>query len=128
MNVLDGQPGGLYSPTSALGEGMGFVGRVVQNLNFQQLARIIDLGGLFKQPFDDVSFVINRKLDGDARKLAKAAGRLTGKLLAMLPVPADHFVTMQAVAGKHDQDGEIRHQDQPVEQDQVMDSRKRIIE
>ena len=34
---------------------------------------------------------------------------------------------MQAVAGKHDQHGEIRDQNRPVEKYQVMDAGERIV-
>ena len=82
MDVFDGQAGGLVFAHQALGEGMGFVGGIVQHLDLQQVARIIDFGGLFEQPLHHVTFVIDRKLDGDARKLVEL--RLGGSPVSFL--------------------------------------------
>ena len=46
-----------------------FVGRVVQHLDFEQRARIVDGRGGLQQPFHDVALVINGKLNRYPRQL-----------------------------------------------------------
>ncbi len=111
----------------APGEGMGIVGGIVQHLDLEQLARIIDFGGFLKQALHHVTLVVNRKLHGHARKGFEAAGGLAGEALAMLHVPADHGVAMQTVAGQHHENAEVRDQHRPVEQRQVMNALKSVV-
>ena len=42
------------------------VGRVVEHLDFEQLARIVDLADRVDQPVRDVHLVVERQLDRDA--------------------------------------------------------------
>ena len=41
----------------------GFVGRVVQHLNFEQLARVIEAADGLDEPVGDVHLVVDRELD-----------------------------------------------------------------
>src|SRR5580698_3704569 len=45
VNVLDRESSLAVSSHQVRREGMGFIGRIVQHLNLQQLPRIIDYGG-----------------------------------------------------------------------------------
>ena len=51
-----------------LGDFPGFVGRIVEHLNFEQIPRILDPADRLDQPFDDIHFVVQRKLDRDRRQ------------------------------------------------------------
>ena len=75
-----GRPASRYSSDQRLREGMRIVGGIVQHLDLQQVAGIIDLGGFLQQAFHHEALIVNRELDGDARQFGKAHGRLAGEL------------------------------------------------
>ena len=56
------------------------VGRVVEHLDFEQLARIVHLADGVDQPVRDVHLVEDRQLDGDARQHRAARGSGSGAL------------------------------------------------
>ena len=56
-----------------LGDLVRLVGRVVQHLDLEQLARVVDLADRVDQPIGDVHLVVDRQLDRDARQLLGAA-------------------------------------------------------
>ena len=76
VDVLDGQAGIAILADQFLGEGMRIVGGIVQHLDLEQVAGIIDLGGFLQQAFDHEALIENRELDGDARQFGKAHRRL----------------------------------------------------
>ena len=45
-----------------------FVDRVVQYLNLEQLARVVEFANRIDQPIGDVHLIEDRKLDGDRRQ------------------------------------------------------------
>ena len=57
-----------------LGKWSGVVGGIVQHLDLQQLAGILDAGHFVDEPLDDVPFVIDGKLYGHLRQLREAPG------------------------------------------------------
>ncbi len=92
-----GNSGGLVYADQRFGERMRVVGGIVQHLDLQQLARIFHLAGLFDQPLHHVALVIEWKLDGHARKLGPALGRLGRQIATVLQILPDHLETMAAV-------------------------------
>ena len=54
------RPCAALLPNGALGDAAGFVGRVVQDLNLEQFARIVDLTDGIDQPVRHVHLVIDR--------------------------------------------------------------------
>ena len=60
------------------GKWRGVVGGIVEHLDLQQLLRVLDLDDFFDQPLDDVTLVIQGKLDGDRRQLLETHGRFAG--------------------------------------------------
>ena len=61
------------APHGLLGHAPRLVGRVVQDLDLEQLARIIDLADGVDQPIRDVHLVVDRELDRDRRAASPAA-------------------------------------------------------
>ena len=51
-----------------LGDFAGLVRRVVQHLDFEQVAGIVNLANAIDQPVRDIHLVENRKLDRDPRQ------------------------------------------------------------
>ena len=52
------------------------VGRIVEDLDLQLLARVLDLAHRVHQAIDDVHLVVERELDGDDGQLVERALRL----------------------------------------------------
>ena len=67
VNVLDGQAVGAVFRRQPCGELVSFVGGIVEHLNLQQFAWIIQLARFLDQAFDHVLFVVDGKLHRDAR-------------------------------------------------------------
>ena len=126
--VFDGEPQGAIALHQRRGKWSGVVGGIVQHLDLEQLAGILDAGDLVDEPLDDVPFVEDGQLNGDRRQLREAPGRLAGSLLAVLEVSADDLVAMHPVNRKHGQDGEVRNQNRPVEPTQLMDAAEGVVE
>ncbi len=97
VQILDGHSGGLIFADQRFGERMRVVGGIVQHLDLQQLARVLHLAGLFDQPLHHVALVIQRKLDGHARKRGPALHRFRRQVAAVLPVLPDHLEAVAAV-------------------------------
>ena len=57
----------------ALDELAGVVGRVVEHLDLQLLAGVVQVVDRAQQPLGDVAFVKNRQLHGDHRQFSKCA-------------------------------------------------------
>ena len=69
MDVGDGHALRGEALHAVAGDFLRLVGGVVEHLNVEQLARIIETGDGFDQALDDVALVVNGKLNGDARPL-----------------------------------------------------------
>ena len=89
-----------------LGDAARLVGRVVEHLDLEQLARIVDAADRLDQAVGDVHFVVERQLDRDDRqRVERRAGR---RLLVPVPhVEVHEVIAMPAVNGEDDQDEEV---------------------
>src|SRR5262249_48202108 len=67
VDVLDWQTLRGETLDAIAGHLLRLVGGVVQNLNVQQLARIVETRDGFDEAFDHVALIENRELNGDAR-------------------------------------------------------------
>ena len=65
MDVADRNAQALIALHAIARHFLRFVGGIVEHLNFEQFARIIELRDRFHQPLDHVALVVNRKLHGD---------------------------------------------------------------
>src|SRR5713226_4904354 len=92
------------------------VGGIVQHLNLQTVARVIDLNHRLHQTLDDIHLVKERKLHGDARQFCfrELAFRLWRKL-RVPPELDDLLNAIRAIDREDGQDAEINNQHGPVE-------------
>ena len=91
----------------AFGDLAGFVRRIVQDLNLEQLARVIDLTHGVDQTIGDVHLVVDRKLDGDRRQGRQRPVR-HGTAILVLHVQVDQVVPVPPVDRKNDKNEEVR--------------------
>ena len=97
------------------------VGRIVEHLNVEQLARIIESRDGFDQPLDHVALVVDRQLHGNLGPVGDF-GRRAGNILAILEIVVDQRVAMQPVHGQNHQHEEIRHHDGEVERVRLIET------
>ena len=90
-----------------LGDAARLVGRVVQHLDFEPVARVLDGAHRVDQPIGDVHLVVERQLDRhDRERFERRAG-----FRLVVPVPhvqVHEVVPVPAVDGENDQDEEVR--------------------
>jgi hypothetical protein len=53
----------------ACGQSRGVVCRIIQDMDFQALPRVVETGHGLDQTFDDIALVIHRELDSDAGRM-----------------------------------------------------------
>ena len=107
MDVLDVDALGGPAAHGQLGDAARLVGRVVEHLDFEQLARVVDAADRLDQPVGDVHLVVERQLNRDDRQRVERRAGL--RLLVPVPhVQVDQVVPVPAVDGENDQDEEIR--------------------
>src|SRR4029077_7925533 len=85
MNIGDGNALGGMAFDAGAGNFAGFVGGVVEDLDVEDLVRVIKTRDGFDKTFDDVAFVKNGKLHGDARPYG-GVGRRAGNVFAIFVV------------------------------------------
>jgi len=85
----------------------GLVRRIVQHLDFEQLARIFDLADRVDQPIDDIHLVIERQLNGDDRQRVERALRHRLRVL-VLHVDVHQVVPVPSIHGEDEKNEEIR--------------------
>ena len=105
--VLDVHALGGIPPDRELGNALRLVGRIVQDLNLQQLTRILDGADRLDEPVGDVHLVVERKLNRDSRKWIQR------RLGPRFVVPVRHVqihevVPMPTVYCENDQNKEVR--------------------
>ena len=79
VNVDDGMAERGVAVDDAAGHFLGFVGGVVENLDFELLARIFNGADGFDQPVDDKLLVEDGQLDGDAGAVRRSAAAGWGR-------------------------------------------------
>src|SRR5262245_13638143 len=90
------------------------VARVIENLDFEQFARIADVTYMFHQPFDDIHFVIDWQLNRDTRPLLENALWL-GDLIFVFQIEVYKVVSMDTVNRQHKKNREIRKENKNIE-------------
>ncbi len=97
----------------------GLIGRVVEQLDVELLARIIHLADGFDEAIDHELFVEDRQLNGDGGQFlgAEEARRLArfGAVLLVLVIKKDQDIAMDAVGGEHNEDEEVGDEQQQIE-------------
>src|ERR1700691_2784627 len=101
MDVADGHSEGPLAFYTVAGDLAGLVGRIVENLNLEQLARIIELRSGFDKPFDHEAFVVNGELNGDFRP-GSYLRRWPRNVLSIFIIVVNQGVAMDAVSSQYD--------------------------
>ena len=78
----------------------GLIGGIVEYLDLQLLARIIDLADALHQPVDDVLLIEDGELNGDARQLGEVRRRVRHLVLAVLVIEVDELIAVHPGAGR----------------------------
>ena len=107
VDVLDVDALHRMATHGELGDLPGLVGRIVEHLDFKQLARILDPAYGVEQPIDDVHLVVERQLDGDDWKRVERSLRL-GLLVLVLHVDVHQVVTVPSINSEDEENEEIR--------------------
>jgi hypothetical protein len=104
-------PARRVAPHRAVRHARGFVGRIVQDLDFEQLARIVEPADGVDQPIRDVHLVVDGQLDGDGRKDREGSGG-HGLPILVLHVEVDQVIPVPPVHGENDEDEKVSREDQ----------------
>ncbi len=111
MDVLDVDALHRVPAHGELSDLPGLIGRVVQHLDLEQLARVFDLADRIEQAIDDVHLVVERQLDGDDRKLLER--RLRNWLFVLVPhVPVHQVIPVPSIHSEDEENEEIRREDE----------------
>ena len=90
------------------------VGRIVEHLNFEAVARIIELRDAVHQPLDHVALIEDGKLYGNLWPLGDG-GRRAGRVIAIFIEIIDQRVAMNSVRRQNHQHDEIRQHHRQIE-------------
>ena len=111
VEVVDVEAARGVAAHRQLGDLGRLVGRVVEHLDLEQLARVVDLADRVDQPVRDVHLVVDRQLDGDARQHVERRQRRRHVVL-VLHVKIHKVVPVPAVDGQDAQDEEVEDEDE----------------
>ena len=101
------KPRARMTPHGQLGNLRGLVRRVVQHLNLEQLARVVDLAHGIDQPVGDVHLVEDGKLDRHPRQHLRRRQR--GRHVALVfHVKIHKVIPVPAVDGEDAQNEEVQ--------------------
>jgi hypothetical protein len=119
VEIDDGVAERAVAFDDALGDGGGLVGGVVEDLDLEEVARVLDFGDGFEEAIDDELLVKDGELDGDARELFEAGSGLVGGVFAVAVIEPDEGVTMEAISGQDDHDEEVGGKEGGIEGEEL---------
>jgi len=90
---------------------LGFIGGVVENLDFEPVVRVVHGADGFDKAVDHKLLIENRELNGDGWQLVETTGRRGVGVLAVFEIEVAERVAMDAINGQQDHDGEVGKQD-----------------
>ena len=126
MEIAHAVPSGGILPDELFGNLAGFVGRVVEHLDFQLFARVVERRGGFEQPADDIAFVVERQLNRNRGQVLEPL-RWHGRLMPVPQVEIDEVVTVEPVDGQEDQHKEVGNQNGEVKGVGAVETLKRVV-
>ena len=106
VDVLDVEAVGGMTAHGGRGDGAGLVGRVVEHLDLELLARVVDGADRVHEPVDHVHLVEDRQLDGDDRQLVEVP-QGHRHLVLVLHVEVHHVVAVPPVHGQDHEHEEV---------------------
>src|SRR3984893_2461032 len=95
-------------------DNLSLVGRIIEHLNFEKFARIIELRDGLDQSLDHVALIVNRELHGHLGPHGDHRQRARG-IPAVLEIVVDERIAMNAIHGKDHHHEEIRKHDGQIE-------------
>src|ERR1700733_4971166 len=125
MNVRNGQAESAVAVHAVASDLPGLIGGIVEDLNFQKVARVIKLRNGFDQAIDDVAFVVDGKLNGNFGPSCNFGGR-PREVFAIFVIVVNQGVAMNAVGGQDNHHEKIRKHDGEIERIQLINAAKRI--
>src|SRR5437868_2279519 len=88
------------------GDSRGLVSRVVEHLNLELVARVVDCSYRFEQTIDDVQFIEKRELNGNQGQIGLGKSRARVRYeTAITPEIDDLFDAVRAVDRERSEDG-----------------------
>ena len=106
----------------------GLVGGIVENLNIELLAGIVELAGRFQQAFDHILFIENRQLHRDSGQVVEMSRRFGRTIGAVLVIEINQNVAVGSVTREQDEYDEIRNQQLEIEGVHVVNAAEGGIE
>jgi hypothetical protein len=91
-----------------------FIRGIVQHLDIELVLGIVDLADGFHQAVHHELLVVNRELDGHARKVFKLCRWLCGPVLAVAIIHPNQRIPMHAVTGQDHHHNEIRNEQRQI--------------
>ena len=128
VEILDRMPDVPVFLAKGFGELMAVVGGIVEHLNLQKFARILDLDGFVDQPLQHVALVIKRQLDRDPGQLVETDGRFADRILPVLEIGANGLESMEPVNRQQRKNAEVGDQYRPVEPGKLVDAGESVVE
>ena len=111
VKIADVDPLRRVPPHRLFGDAARFVGGVVEHLNLEELARILQPADGIDQPIRHVHLVVDRELNRDWRERLERPGG--SRLLSLvLHVQVHQVVPVPTVDGKNDKNEEVRPENQ----------------
>ena len=126
--VADGIAQRSVALDQAARHGVGFVGGIVEHLNVEFLARIIQLADRLQQAFDDILLIEDRQLHRDQRQIFKMRGGFGGVVLAVLVIEIDEDVAVHAIPRQQNEHNEIRNQQREIESVRLVEPAKCCVQ
>jgi hypothetical protein len=114
VDVVDVEPLGAPVLDGPPGDERGLVERVVEDLDLEQLARIVELADRPDEPLDDVHLVEDGELDGDPGQLLVVPLRDRHVVLVAV-VQVRHEVPVRPIHGEYEQDQPVGDDDRDLE-------------
>ena len=127
MNVGDGDAESAVSLDAIAGDLLRFVGGIVEHLDVEQFARVIELRDGLDEALDHVALVVDRELNCDLRPF-RDFRRRSGNIFAILEVIVDQVVAMNSVHRQNYHHQEIRNHDGEIERVGLVEPAKSWID
>ena len=127
MDVDDVVAEGGVAVDDGRGDLLGLVGGVVEHLDFELLARVLDGADGFDEAVDDELLVEDGQLDGDRGQLVEVPGRVGVVVLPVLEVLVAHRVAVDAVEGEENHHREVGQQHAGVEEVPVVEALEGLV-
>ncbi len=96
VDVLDVMAEATHAIAAVFGDAGGLIRGIVEDLDLEFFAGVVEFAGAFDDALGDVHFVVHRKLDGDFGEFGEFAGGL-GDFFVVLVVEIDLQITVEAV-------------------------------